>query len=137
MRLGRCGFTLIECVLWIAVLGIPAALAVPTFIGYCDRLKLSQIASEDGLLLADAPFVVAIGEGACEVTPDTALKIKTNIRAQTINLEVAGLTFAKPSHPSREFCQIGTIVEVPEYVAARMAGYTINSDKTVRHGRQR
>ena len=76
---GKKGFTLIELLIVIAIIGILAAIAIPTYLSYVNRAKDSEASTNLGAIFTDetaftATNSVYIGAGVASNTGATAVK---------------------------------------------------------------
>ncbi len=109
---GKKGFTLIELLIVIAIIGILAAIAIPTYLSYVNRAKDSEASTNLGAIFTD--------ETAFNATNSTY------INAGHAEYSVAPGATATATHP---FYAVGTSydVDTPPYQCSGSSGTTLQT----------
>jgi type IV pilus assembly protein PilA len=77
MKKQQSGFTLIELMIVVAIIGILAAIAIPSYMDYTKKARVSEI------ILATAPYKLGIGEALANNVTSTSLTGFVSIGAPT------------------------------------------------------
>ncbi len=128
------GFTLIELLIVIAIIGILAAIAIPTYLSYVNRAKDSEASTNLGAIFTDETAFTATnsmyiggGDASNGVTPGTAngaLPAKTGVSA-THPFYATPATYGIDTGPFTCATTPGTVITT---FAAPKAGGTLTAD---------
>ncbi len=93
VRSDKKGFTLIELMIVVAIIGILAAVAIPAYSGYTKRARLSEVTNAMGAV-GNAAIEVFQAQGAMPAAMGNLAAITDSLGVSIPQSYVAGATFA-------------------------------------------